>query len=175
MDWRAEYRDFRHEYSKGESVWGREQHYLVATCNPNWQLVRTPSVCQSFWLLLVVCPRGKPQHAEQSATHAPTPPEHPQQLVPQPRSLLPAAVFAARSPSTNFHIVCLQLWAHQSNSTLFIRVCADKQTALYTYIYLFMYCSSHKEVVLTFLMFIALTLLNIYNKWENYVCMNIYI
>lgn len=44
------------------------------------------------------------------------------------RSLLPAAVFAARSPSTNFHIVCLQLWAHQSNSTLFIRVCADKQT-----------------------------------------------
>lgn len=66
------------EYSKGECVcvWGREQHFLakpLATCNPNWQLVRTVSVCQSFWLLplplpllLVACARGKPQHAEQS-------------------------------------------------------------------------------------------------------------
>lgn len=107
----------------------------LGTCNSNWQLVRTVSVCQSFWLLLlllVACARGKPQHAEQrsaaqrsTGTHTLTPAAA---AAATARSLLPAAVFAARSPSTNFHIVCLQLWAHQSNSTLFIRVCADKQT-----------------------------------------------
>lgn len=117
-------------------------------------------------------------HSTQSRaqhTHSPHPPKHPQQLVPQPRSLQPAAVFAARSPSTNFHIVCLQLWAYQSNSTLFIRVCTDKQTALYVYIYLFMYCSCYEEVVLTFLMFFALNLLEINIELEKYVCMNAYI